>query len=134
MERAFLIYPVIRAKPGLHPQRPCEERTRRFMILPDLNPGGVDVSGGMVHNLHNSSAICEKDTREDHMKKERVLGILGCSLALGVAVFMGLNLPSSGFGFSAPQRSTATEAVPADGNGEKGELRVLWLRHFRPGN
>ena len=46
------------------------------------------------------------------MKKGRVLGILGGSLALGVAVFMGLNLPSSGFGFSAPQRSTETEAVP----------------------
>jgi len=58
------------------------------------------------------------------MKKGRVLGISGCSLALSVAVFMGLNLPSSGFGFSAPQRSTAAEAVPADGDGEKGEVRV----------
>ena len=58
------------------------------------------------------------------MKKGRVLGVLGWSLALGLAVFTGLNLPSSGFGLSAPQRSTATEAVPADGDGEKGELRV----------
>ena len=56
------------------------------------------------------------------MKKGRVLGVFGCSLALGLAVFTGLNLPSSGFGFSAPQGSTATEAVPVDG--EKGELRV----------
>jgi len=58
------------------------------------------------------------------MKKGRVLGVLGWSLALGLAVFTGISLPSSGFGFSAPQRSTATEAVPADGDGEKGELRV----------
>ena len=56
------------------------------------------------------------------MKKGRVRGVLGCSLALGWAVFTGLNLPSSGFGFSAPQGSTAMEAVPVDG--EKGELRV----------
>ncbi len=56
------------------------------------------------------------------MKNGRVLGVLGCSLALGLAVFTGLNLPSSGFGLSAAQRSTATGAVPADG--EKGEVRV----------
>lgn len=58
------------------------------------------------------------------MKKGRVLEVLGWSLALGLAVFTGISLPSSGFGFSAPQRSTATEAAPADGDGEKGELRV----------
>ena len=58
------------------------------------------------------------------MKNGRVLGVWGCSLALGLAVFTGLNLPSSGFGLSAPPRSTATDAVPADGDGEKGELRV----------
>ena len=38
------------------------------------------------------------------MKNGRVLGVLGCSLALGLAV--------SSFGYSAPQRSTETEAVP----------------------
>jgi len=38
------------------------------------------------------------------MKNGTVLGVLGCSLALGLAV--------SSFGYSAPQRPTETEAVP----------------------
>ena len=49
------------------------------------------------------------------MKNGRVLRVLGCSLAFGLAVFTGI---------SAPQRSTATEAVPAGGDREGGELRV----------
>ena len=49
------------------------------------------------------------------MKNGRVLRVLGCSLALGLAVFAGI---------SASQNSTATEAVSADGDREEGEFQV----------
>ncbi|SVE25004.1 uncharacterized protein METZ01_LOCUS477858, partial [marine metagenome] len=52
---------------------------------------------------------------EKHMKNGKFVRVLSCSLALSFTVFAGI---------SAPQSSTATEAVSADGDRESGELRV----------